>query len=67
MASSCFSSCSGSPSLSESVCYALLKLQMSNVSLKVEQRAAMKAICDGCDFGCLLATAKVFVTKLYRF
>ena len=49
MARSSFSSCSGSPSLSECVCYALLKLQMSKVSLKVEQRAAMKAIYDGRD------------------
>ena len=39
----------GSPSLSECVSYALLKLQMSDVSLKAEQRSSMKAIYDGRD------------------
>ncbi len=36
-------------SLSECVSYALVKLQMSDVSLKVEQRSSMKAIYDGRD------------------
>ena len=39
----------GSPSLSDCISYALLKLQMSDVSLKMEQRSSMKAIYDGHD------------------
>ena len=40
---------SSSPSLSECIAYALLKLKMSHVSLKEEQRSSMGAIYDGDD------------------
>ena len=49
MAYSSIPSPPGSPSLSECVSYALLKLRMSDVSLKAEQRSSMKAIYDGRD------------------
>ena len=38
-----------SPTFSECVSYALRKLQMSDISLKTEQRPSMKAIFDGQD------------------
>lgn len=40
---------SGSPSLSKCVYYVLLKLKMSDVSLKMEQCLSMKVIYDGHD------------------
>lgn len=40
---------SSSPTFSECVSYALLKLKMSDISLKAEQRSSMKAIFDGHD------------------
>ena len=41
--------CSSGPNFSESVSYALQKLQMSHVTLKEEQRSSMKAAFDGHD------------------
>ena len=53
----------GSPNLSDCVSYALLKLQMSDVSLKVEQHSSIKAIYDGHDVFVWLPTEE---SKPYR-
>ena len=49
MASSNIPGSTGSPSLADCVSYALCKLHMSDVSLKVEQRSSMEAIYNGHD------------------
>ena len=49
MASLSVSDPTGSPSLADCVSYALCKLQMYDICLKVEQHSSIKAIYDGHD------------------